>query len=341
MRYGVGWDLTARNAYGSVDVEALRSTLAEDPDVVGVASAGLHKVIVDGTQLAPSLGILPISGELWPTVLDGRTPGDDVEVLVGASVLDRLGVEVGDTVRLQSETILGAVPVEFEVEIVGAAVFPSIDIPGLDPTRLDEGVAMTWERYQSMVPPDFDPIPGITFLDLADGVDPQTVITRFPWGLPQFDQGAPTEWLVSLAPAEVVDSDSAHGLIWAVIGLLGVIVVATIGHGMATTVRRRRGDYAVLKAPGFTSRQVLTAVTAQSAATVSVALLVGVPLGIVLGRWSWRLFAHDMGVIEAPVVRVVPVMIAVVIALISAAAITAGPARRVGSASPATVLRTE
>lgn len=220
-------------------------------------------------------------------------------------------------------------------------MFPSVDIPGIDPTRLDDGMAMTWGAYRSLVPSDYDVLPDLTFFDLADGADPRAVIARFPDGVPDRTESTPTEWLVSLAPAEVRESDAATGLIWMVVGLLGALVVATIGHGMATTAQRRHGDYAVLRALGFTRRQVLAAVTSQSTTTVVLALFVGVPIGIVLGRWSWRLFARDMGVVEAPVVPVLAIVIAAGVALVAAAAITVGPATRAGRSSPAAVLRVE
>jgi hypothetical protein len=43
--------------------------------------------------------------------------------------------------------------------------------------------------------------------------------------------GAPTEWLTSLAPAEVIETDRAPGPIWVVIAQLAVIVAASLVQG--------------------------------------------------------------------------------------------------------------
>ncbi|MGI9052755.1 MAG: FtsX-like permease family protein [Ilumatobacteraceae bacterium] len=67
-RYGVAWDLTARNAYGDVDPEAVRTLVAANPDIRGVAGAGLSKMII-GDQSVAAMAMLPITADLWPTVL--------------------------------------------------------------------------------------------------------------------------------------------------------------------------------------------------------------------------------------------------------------------------------
>ena len=108
----------------------------------------------------------------------------------------------------------------------------------------------------------------MVLFDLADGVDPQTVIDRYPEGMPEQSGFAATEWLTSLAPAEVVETDRATGLIWSVIALSALIVLASLGHALAGSVRQHRRDYATLKTIGFTRRQIVGAVTWQSIAPV-------------------------------------------------------------------------
>jgi hypothetical protein len=327
VRYGVGWELTARNAFGEVPPDEVRALVAGDRDIEGVAAASLTQVLINGKMIVPALPVLPITAEIWPTVVDGATPRNDDEVLVGVAVLEELGAEVGDRVQLRASYAAASGPPP-EVTIVGTAVFPSIELAGIDPTRLDNGLAMTWGRYRSLVAPEADELPDFTFFDLADGVDPQTVIDRYPDGMPDAAGFAPTEWLPSLAPAEVRETALAAGLIWGVIAFLGVTVVATIGHAAAATVRRRRGDYAVLKALGFQRRQLLSAVTWQSTVVVVLALLVGVPVGVALGRSAWRVFARLLGVIDTPVIPTLALVAVVVGALLAGALVAAGPGLR-------------
>jgi hypothetical protein len=340
-RYGVGWELTARNAYGEVAPEDVRDAVAGDDDIVGVSGAGQTQVVINDAVVSPALPVLAITEAIWPTVVEGAAPANDGEVLVGASVLSALGAEIGDMVTLQPTylAVSGPPPV---VKIVGTAIFPSIELAGLDPTRLDTGVAMTWARYQSLVSPataEGDRLPDFTLFDLAEGVDPQTVIDRYAEGLPG-DAGSPTEWLTSLAPAEVRETTRAASLIWTVIATLAITVVSTVGHSVATTVRRRRRDYAVLKALGFTRRQVASTVTWQSTITVTLALVVGLPLGTALGRWIWRVLARVIGVVDTPVLPASALLAVVAVALAAGALVATLPGVRAGRL-PAVVLRTQ
>lgn len=348
-RYGVGWDLTARNTYGDVPPDQVLDLVEGDKDIEAVAGATVSGFEVNGTLNVPGLAVLPIVGELWPTVIEGSPPGNDDEILVGASVLRSLDAEVGDTVSLRNPFFS---PTPARVTIVGTAVFPSVDLPGLDPTRLDDGLAVTWGRYQAFqsgdngepLPADEfvgDTLPDITFFDLADGVDPQDVVSRYPDGLPELSGSAPTDWLPSLAPLEVLETDRASGLIWAFVGLLGVTVAATIGHSVVAGVRQHRRDYGVLKALGFTRRQVITTVLWQPAPVVALALAVALPVGTALGQWSWRAFAGAIGVVDTPVVPVSGLVAVAAGSLLVVALLAAGPALIAGRAAPTLALRQE
>lgn len=295
QRYGTGWDLTARNAYGEVPPDELRKLLASDDDIVGVTGAGVSPMLLDGRVRAPGLAVLSVTAELWPTVVKGTTPRSDGEILVGSDVMDELGGELGDTVELRSQYFSPDLP--RQVKIVGTAVFPAVELAGADSTRLASGVAMTWATYQSFQRGvgDGDRLPEFTFFDLADGVDPQVIVDRYRSRLPDLSGFGQTEWLTSLAPTEVIEADRAIGLVWGFVILLGLTVVAAVGHTVVSAVRQRRRDYGVLKALGFTRRQVVGAVTCQSLAVMVLALAAALPLGTALGRWAWRAFAQLIG----------------------------------------------
>jgi ABC-type lipoprotein release transport system permease subunit len=79
-------------------------------------------------------------------------------------------------------------------------------------------------------------------------------------------------------------------------------------------VRRQRGQLAVLQALGFRRRQLSATVSWYATALVVPALVIGVPLGIVAGRWGWGVFAANLGVPPIPVVPLVAVLAIVVVA---------------------------
>ena len=123
------------------------------------------------------------------------------------------------------------------------------------------------------------------------------------------------------------------------IAFVVLTVVATVANSVAATVRRRRGDYAILKALGLRRGQVRATVAWQAVAAVGLALAIGLPLGVAAGRWAWRLFARFIGVIDTPVVPVVPVIGVAVGAVVAAALVALGPGVRAGRVPPVTLHR--
>jgi ABC-type lipoprotein release transport system permease subunit len=98
---------------------------------------------------------------------------------------------------------------------------------------------------------------------------------------------------------------------------------------------------AILKTLGFVRRQVRAAVAWQATTLVTVALLVGVPVGIAVGRWVWTLFADELGVVAVPRVPLLAVALLIPCALVVANLVAAAPAAAAARTRPATVLRSE
>lgn len=93
---------------------------------------------------------------------------------------------------------------------------------------------------------------------------------------------------------------------------------ATLVHLLVVSVSRRRREMGLLKALGFVNSQIVAAVAWQATALVAVGIVVGVPLGIVLGREVWCAFANNLGVVP---VSVVPsgLLVAIVAGILAAA----------------------
>jgi ABC-type lipoprotein release transport system permease subunit len=110
---------------------------------------------------------------------------------------------------------------------------------------------------------------------------------------------------------------------------------------LASSVRRRRRDLAVLKVLGFVPRQLAAAVAWQASIAAAVGIVVGIPLGIVLGRWLWTLFAQQIGAVPAPTVPAGWIAAVVALALVLANLVAAVPGRRAATTPTALVLRGE
>ena len=104
-------------------------------------------------------------------------------------------------------------------------------------------------------------------------------------------QQFPGTVLPAVPPPDVRDLSGVSGLPLALALLLMLLASGTIAHTLLTSVRRRRRELAILKTVGFVARQVRATVAWQATAIAGVGLIVGLPLGLIAGRWTWTLFA--------------------------------------------------
>ena len=119
------------------------------------------------------------------------------------------------------------------------------------------------------------------------------------------------------------------------------VAIATVAHGLVTSVRRRRRDLAILKTLGFGRRQVRSVVFWQATSVAVLAITAGIPLGIAAGRLAWSLFAEQVGVVPDYAVSALALLVLVPAVLVLANAAAAVPGRIAARVRPAAVLRSE
>jgi ABC-type antimicrobial peptide transport system permease subunit len=124
-------------------------------------------------------------------------------------------------------------------------------------------------------------------------------------------------------------------------GVLAVLGAGVLVHLLVTSVRERRRELAVLKTIGFTRRQIATSVAAQATTVVAVALAIGIPLGLVVGRVTWSRFASNIGVVAGVVWPTIGIAAVAAGALLVGNLAAAFPARRAARTRAAVVLRSE
>ena len=122
---------------------------------------------------------------------------------------------------------------------------------------------------------------------------------------------------------------------------LGVVALLTIVHLLLTSVRRRRRDLAVLRAVGFTPGQVQATVARQAATLTALALILGIPAGLVCGRLAWQVFADQLGILAVLVIPLLWLAVMAAGALALAIIVAAAPGRSATRTRPAEVLRAE
>jgi ABC-type lipoprotein release transport system permease subunit len=123
--------------------------------------------------------------------------------------------------------------------------------------------------------------------------------------------------------------------------VLALLAVGTLTHVLVIGVRRRRRDLAVLATLGLLRAQLLRVVSWQATALAAAALLVGLPLGLLAGRWAWLVFASSTGVGSQADVPIALVLAVIPVTLILANFIAAGPGWSATRIRPALILRSE
>ena len=127
------------------------------------------------------------------------------------------------------------------------------------------------------------------------------------------------------SPSDIKNYASVRDTPLVLAAVLIVFAVGTLAHVLLTGVRRRRRDLALLKTLGFTRSQVLATVAWQASTFASVALLIGLPLGVLAGRWAWAYFANAAGAPAQATVPLPAVLLAIPVTLLIANLIAAWP----------------
>jgi ABC-type antimicrobial peptide transport system permease subunit len=152
---------------------------------------------------------------------------------------------------------------------------------------------------------------------------------------------APIPVTSAALPRDLASFGRVDGLPIAVAAILGVMAGAVLVYTLLTAIRRRRRDLAVLKALGFLRRDVARTVTVQAMTLSALALVIGLPVGVLVGRFVWQRFVDWQGIPSVPMVSVLALGLIGIAVLVAAALIAALPAQFAARTSPAEALHAE
>jgi ABC-type lipoprotein release transport system permease subunit len=289
---------------------------------LGAVCYGNDNITLDGRG-TNGWAFVRIRGRNAPTIIAGRAPTRPNEVAVGAATLRALHQDVGGELVAKGPYGKG------RYGIVGESVFPMLG----QAQPLDDGAAFTGAGFA----PLFDQNNFYRYLvgRVAPGAD-ATVVERRIAKIPQLTDVSRPTVAVEIHRLQLVDWTPL-----AIALLLGLLAIVAVGNALVTSVRRRRHDLAVLKAVGFERRQVRATVAWQATTLACVGLVVGIPAGVVLGRFVWRLVADPLGIGAGVVEPVLDILLVVPATLVIVNLLAFFPARHASRTRPATVLRTE
>ncbi|MGI9644618.1 MAG: ABC transporter permease, partial [Ilumatobacteraceae bacterium] len=334
--YGSNYDdVLEISADGSPITETNRTELLDrilsDPAVLAASEQRVGDVEVDGERL-PAVAFSRGPSAVEPTIARGRAPDGVDEIALGSLTMAEIGLSIGDVVAVRSARYDGM------AEVVGQVVLPGLGYHrAADKTALGSGALVVPEALR-------DPL---TIEDTARAV---VVVTDLEGGDPSGFRARVGDEIVMLGVAthtEVArpsDIRSLGGLRSVLIGLvpaLLALVTFTVVHTMIVAVRRRRRDLAVLEAVGATSRDLRRIGIWQGVTVGVAALLFGVPVGVIVGRWSWIALAERFGTIAEPVVPSGGIVAVIVVIVAMSAVVGVVPVQRGLRLRPSEVLRSE
>ncbi len=142
-------------------------------------------------------------------------------------------------------------------------------------------------------------------------------------------------------PGEVQELKDVATLPIALSGFLVLLALGAVGHALATAVRRRRDELAVLRALGITRLQARTVVLTQASVLALIALTFGMPLGLLVGRSLWRAVAASTPLAYHPPLAVWALLLIVPAVLSAAYVLAAWPGHRAARMRSGQILRAE
>ena len=314
--YGWNWSYML-SASTDVPPQALKM-LDHDPEVARWSGySGDASLQIDSQNIPILIGRLHAA--VAPPILSGHGLEANNQIVLGAATMASLHKRVGDTVMVTfgtpKDTPVYIAPTP--MRIVGTATFPAVGLPSFiaDHTSMGTG---------ALIPTGFEPPafqraqlspdanlngPQLVFVRLRRGVSASAGLANLRRVAKASDtvfaddtRGESNTVIVQgvQRPAQIVDYHSIRSTPVFLAAGLAVGAIAALALTLVAMVRRRRRDLALLRSLGFTSRQLAAVVAWQSSVTAAVGVVIGVPLGIVIGRQLWTLFASNINAVPDP-----------------------------------------
>jgi putative ABC transport system permease protein len=360
--YGWNWTYLLNpvgSSGGNVPSAAL-SDLKHDPYVAASSGAGYFDAQIDG-QGVPILQT-DADAAVQPPILSGHGLDSAYQVVLGAATMAQLHKRIGQYITVTYGNPANA-PLYLpptRLQIVGTATFPAVGFASTvsDHTSMGTGALVAFQ----MLPKDFQQViegapnaadsgTALVLVRIRAGAPPaaalasvQRVAARANRVLATLPGGSAGNDVVVQGvqrPAEIVNYKTIGATPAVLVSGLALGAVVALALTLVSSVRQRRRDLALLKTIGFVRRQLAAAVAWQASVAAVVGIVVGIPLGIVAGRWLWNLFAQQIYAVPYPTVPLPATGLVAVGTLVLANVVAAIPARTAARTPTALMLRME
>ena len=317
---------------------ALLTSLQHNPAVTAITEGvGAGDVRVNG-KLVGGIAGTSVKGPLLFSAVTGTLPVTDDQVGLGVSTMRQVGAHIGSVVDITFTTHSG-VPRTEPYRVVSQISFPQFG--GF--VSLGSGILTT---TAGLVRVGCLPGPQLALcrqkVANIGGGGVRVSFAPGPSGKAAMDHYLaeyPSITSEPLAPTSLVNFGEAVDFPLIFGAMLAVFGAATLAHLLVVSVSRRRREVGLLKVLGFVNRQVVSTVSWQATTLALVGVVVGVPLGLVVGRMVWNTFANNLGAVPVVVVPFLLTAAITVGVLVGANVIAIAPALVATRSKPGDLLR--
>jgi FtsX-like permease family/MacB-like periplasmic core domain len=340
--YGWNWNyaLTAGGGVGDIPAAPSAALLDRDPSVAAWSGYWFGNLQIDGLTV-PVLGGSP-GATVAPPILTGHGFHGPGQIVLGPGTLAQIHKSVGDSVTVRYGTTTPHL-----LRIVGTATMPAVGVGGVTGhASMGTAAVVPYQLLPASVRNQFSVSPAgpnAEFVRLKPGANAKTALRSLNRIAAEMTSpGNNGSYVLGVErPAEIVNYHSM-GATPLILGLgLTAGAVTALGLTLVASVRRRRRSMAMLRTLGFTGRQLRASVAWQSSVAAVIGLVIGVPLGIVVGRFLWDLFATNIYVVPSPTVPALAIVAIALGALGLGNLVAAVPGRIAARTPPALLMRTE
>lgn len=318
---GATWDIRLGNPNVSQFTPEDEDRLLATPGVAGASAVTSVEArgSVDGADTAIA-GLERLAGAAGPRVVTGRLPSAPREVALGLRTAREVGARVGDEVQVSLDGV------EVPMTVVGTAVLN----PELSFTMdIGAGAIVTIDQLQAMSPQSA--VNGM-LVWVAQGASITDTIATLSRDFPNVARPAPAAEVRNLDRVRRMPGVLAQALVAAALSLLAVALFAS--------ARERRRELGILRALGATRHQITAALLWQGV-WVYAGALVGLPVGVVVGRSVWMQVTEHLGTLAGPLVPYAFLGASALVGLGCALILALGPALEASRAPAANSLRAD
>ena len=318
---------------------ALLDSLGHNPAVTGITTGvGAGEIEINHQNIG-AIAAGTVRGPLLFSSVDGSLPRGDDQIGLGVTTMHQVGAHVGSVVAV-TVTLHSGHRRTLPYRVVSQVSLP--ELGGF--VSLGSGALFTTSGLlHALCPPG--PQLALCRQKVADKGSNGIRVSFVPGprgeaAVRHYLDDYPSIATVPVTPTSLVNFGQAVNFPLIFGAMLAVFGAATLTHLLVVSVARRRREVGLLKVLGFVNGQVVASVAWQATTLALVGVVVGLPLGVVLGKATWNLFANNLGVVPN---AVVPVWFigALAVAVVAAANLLAlAPAAVATRVKPARLLGT-